>query len=261
MKNIDSVQTKYNYIFGIILCLVMLSVFSAINVTLAWLTFRKDLDNTDTPSNIGVVDFKVYKNNQEIEIEDGVYTITCDKEDLYNSAFINIRNVGTISAIIRFEMNIYYINAEGIKTNIHSGDVTNIALNENFVDVFAGNASNTIYSGAIYYNKVFEPYNINGVDVTDNIMWVLEDFTFENSYNHKEETIYVDISNVSMIAYTGNIYKKIYQYTNPGEDWSDETTLQNIFSRMSDAEMPVAGKNAFAYGSITTLPEEFIAYR
>ena len=145
MKNIDSVKTKYNYIFGIIMCVVMLAVFSAVNVTLAWLTFRKDIDNTDTPSSIGFVDFKVYKNNEEIEIDDGVYTIACDKSDLYNSAYINIRNVGNISAIIRFEINVYYKTAGGLKVNVHSSDVDSMALNTDFVDVFAGNESNTIY--------------------------------------------------------------------------------------------------------------------
>ena len=241
--------------------MVMLAVFSAINVTLAWLTFRKDIDNTDTPSSIGFVDFKVYQDNVEVVDDEGVYTITCDKDDLYNSAYINIRNVGNISAIIRFEINVYYKTAGGLKVNVLSGDVASIALNEDFVDVFAGNASNTIYSGAVYYNKVFEPYNINGVDVADNIMWVLEDFTMSNSYTHSEEVFYVDISNVSMIAYTGNIYKKIYQYTNPGEDWTDPEILEVIFTRMGTLEMPEAGKNAFAYGDIADLPENFTAYR
>ena len=55
--------------------MVMLAVFSAINVTLAWLTFRKDIDNTDTPSSIGFVDFKVYQDNTEVIDDEGVYTI------------------------------------------------------------------------------------------------------------------------------------------------------------------------------------------
>ena len=90
---------------------------------------------------------------------------------------------------------------------------------------------------------------------------VLEDFTMSNSYTHSEEVFYVDISNVSMIAYTGNIYKKIYQYTNPGEDWTDPEILEVIFTRMGTLEMPEAGKNAFAYGDIADLPENFTAYR
>lgn len=241
--------------------MVILSIFSAITVTFAWLTYREDIDNSDTPSSIGFVDFAVYKNNEAVSDNNGIYTITCDKENLYNSAYINIRNTGNISAIIRFELNIYYKNIDGLKVNLHSSNVSSIALNEDMIDVFAGNASNTIYSGAIFYNKVLEPYNINGVDVADNIFWVLEDFTLDAGYAHEAETFYVDISNVSMIAYTGNIYKKIYQYTRPGEDWSDATTLSTIFSRMSTAEMPEKGKNAFAYGDIADLPDEFIAYR
>ena len=66
LVGIPFVDSKCSYILGLVIG-IMLAVFSAVNVTLAWLTFRKDIDNTDTPSSIGFVDFKVYKNNEEIK--------------------------------------------------------------------------------------------------------------------------------------------------------------------------------------------------
>jgi hypothetical protein len=238
----------------------MLCVFGAIDVTLAWLKYRRDVDNTTTPSSIGFVDFEIYKANTKINGTNGVYTIQCDSSGFYRSSHISIRNVGNISALLRFEMSIYYMDGTN-KCNLQSNHVDSIGLNSEMVDVYAGNDVVTIYSGAVYYNNIIQPYNINGVNVADNIVSILTDFNMVAGFSANVETFYVDITNVSMIAYTGNIYKKIYQYTRPGEDWSEEGVLDTIFGRMLDAEMPTAGKNAFAYGKIYDLPDEFIAYR
>lgn len=242
------------------ICVVMLCIFGALDVTLAWLKYRVDIDNTATPSNIGFVDFEIYKGDTKIEGTDGVYTIQCDSSGFYRSAHLSIRNVGDISALLRLEMSIYYLEGTN-KCNLQSNHVDSIGLNADMVNQYAGNDMVTIYSGAIYYNKVMQPYNINGVDVTNNSVDLLTDFNMVAGFDGNAEEFYIDITNVSMIAYTGNIYKKIYEYTQAGEDWSDSATLDTIFSRMPEAEMPLKGKNAFAYGKIYDLPSEFIAYR
>ena len=260
MRESSWVKTKYDYIFGMIALVVLVSVFTAVSITLAWLRYMESIDNTETPSNIGIVDFKVYKDSDEITINNGVYTIPCTGTGYLKSAGLKIYNTGTIDALIRFEMNIYYINGSNQKISLLSSDIDSIVMDSNLIDTFP-TVGVSIYSGAVYYNRQIVPYVIEGQNVASNILNVLESFTLRDSSVLVDKTFFVDITNVSMIAYSGNIYKKISQYTLDGEDWTNPTDMANIMGRIPNAEMPDEGKNAFAYVDIATLPTGFDAYK
>jgi len=213
---------------------VVLSFCVLVGSVVAWLTRTYSYNDNDTV--IGSVEMKIYRNNEEItgsvsEI-DGVTKWRCNTPfqitggSLTRSDIgLTMRNVGTIDALVRATISIYYIDdydnpatdtdkRPAILVNTTPTESGTIKLTtNNWVYALAG--SNAVAAGYMFYSTPLSPYIIrepnagtgytetvvpgNNVDIID---------SFEVSESQKNTVFYIDVT-LDAVAYDGNIYKKI----------------------------------------------------
>lgn len=261
-----SKKSGYKVSFIVILTVVVLSFCLLVGSVIAWFTQTYNYNNTDNV--IGSVEMKIYRNNEEIvgtvsEI-DGVtkwranvpFQITGDTLTRSDIG-LTMRNVGTIDALVRATINIYYLDdysSPQSNTNKRSAILVNSTPTEhgtiklttsNWVYDLAGN--NNVAVGYLFYSTPLSPYVIkqpnagntgfedvvrpaNNVDIID---------SFEVSQSQKNTVFYIDIT-IDAVAYDGNIYKKIE---------NGQTDIDNI---------PVY---ALPFGTKESLPDSWEAWK
>lgn len=226
---------RYKISFIVILTMVVLSFCMLIGSVIAWFTQTYNYDNSQNV--IGSVDVKIYRNNEEIvgtisEI-DGVtkwranipFQITggsLTRSDIG----LTMRNVGTIDALVRATINIYYLDdysnpsldsykRSAILVDTAPTDHGTIKLTtSNWVYDLAG--SNAVAAGNMFYKTPLSPYSIKqpnasntgfeDVIIPGNNVEIID--SFEVSESQKNTVFYIDIT-IDAVAYDGNIYKKI----------------------------------------------------
>lgn len=255
---------KYRLSFIVVLVLVVLCSCLLIGTVAAWLT--RTYSYSDSDNQIGSVDMRLYNNNVEITgttTEDGGVTKwTCAGPFELSGGLLNrsvnltLRNLGTIDALVRVTISIYYIddfdNASADTDKrvalLTSSEPTvhgTIKLNTtNWVYAFP---SQTVASGNMFYSTKLAPYitrtpdpsgtgvvetpvAANNIKIVDNILV---------SSSQRDTTFYMDVT-VDAVAYDGNIYKKIE---------NNETGVNDI---------PVY---ALPFGKKESLPESWEAWK
>lgn len=217
-------------IIAVVLIVVLLSSCALIGSLIAWLT---DEDVITDPNEIviGSVDFEIYNNGTKIttvkSTSDGtspneVSTTTSSAVAITGNSTIRdvgitIRNTGTVAAIMRVSLRVYYMSGTTKIACILKDDGftldNQIAIdNTNWVNRLAQN--NQVASGYTYYNKVIQPYTISqlnsdGDRVTQNItaneVELMQEILVPESM--KDTTYYIELT-VEGVAHAGNIYQE-----------------------------------------------------
>ena len=221
----------YKRAFIVVLIAVLLSSCVFIGSLLAWLT---DFDEFESEGvlEIGKVDFEIYtknSSNQYVELttivdnSTGVTVAqTAQPLEITGSTTIRnftlaVRNTGTVEAIMRATLQIYYEDDNGVKTTCLLADTFTLdnqisITNTDWVNDFANN--NAVASGYTYYNNVIEPYVISSVDSegtivnetqADHEVNILTQILVPEAM--KSKTYYVTVR-IDGVAHAGNIYQE-----------------------------------------------------
>lgn len=243
-------SNKFNSAFLITLIVVVLCSCVIIGSVLAWL--KIDYVRESEGVEIGTVDVGAYHNSTLI-VDDS--PIILSGGNTVRNAGITIKNTGTIDALTRVTIRMYYYEStdNGKDTNPINLIIGNPTTNTNFISFDSDNngsneglsnvtwlttfPGNLVVAGDMYCNQRVEPYVINGADVAINELPLIS--TFRVSEALKNTEIYIDIK-VDSCAYAGNIYKKIY---------NNETTSEDI------------PYYAYPFGAYENLPAGWIAWR
>ncbi|MGN0960589.1 MAG: hypothetical protein ACI4PF_00150 [Christensenellales bacterium] len=222
-------QDRYRKSFIIVLIVVLLSSCIFIGSVLAWLQQNTTRESIDTIT-LGEVDFEIYNGTTKISsiksTASGVTTIGATQElevsgtSTIRTVNLSIRNTGTIDAIMRVTLSIYFKDNYNNKVALVLKDIpsadTEIAIqNDGWVNDF----KDDVTSGYTYYNNVINPYTIRRVinnedgtqtitsqDVTANAVSVLTQLLLPNSMS---TTKYYITLTVEGVAYKGNIYQEL----------------------------------------------------
>ena len=256
---------KYGVSFIVVLIAVVLCFCLLIGSVSAWL-IRK-YDSSDSNNTIGSVDVRLYASGQEItgtmeEIE-GVMRWSCNTPYAITGGQLNrgnigltIRNVGTIDALVRATVRVFYIRNNMYPVTEPSNQA--VAIISEATPMVAGmiNISTedwirdfpvaSVAAGEMFYSTKVAPYmsreqssggsftetpdNNNDISIIDSIIV---------STPQIDTTFYVSVT-IDAVAYDGNIYKKIE---------NGETTLDDI---------PVY---ALPFGTKESLPETWEAWK
>lgn len=249
-------KSKYNFAFVIVLITVVLCSCFIISITISWLTRLYNFENNT--NQIGSIDIRLYANGTEVT---GTYTTTEDvttwecnqpyeivgNTNIRDNINLTMRNLGTIDALVRATINIYYLEGTNKRTVLlSSGTPTNkgdISLdNAGWINDFP---SPTVACGYVFYNSKVQPYynktlngeNIVSTPVLDNEISIINQILVSDL--DKNVTFYVDVT-LDAIAYDGNIYKKIEN------------------NQTSPTDIPVY---ALPFGTKESLPELWTAWR
>ena len=259
-------KDKYKFSYIVLLIVVLLSFCMLVGSVVAWLT--RTYSYRDNDNLIGSVEMKIYRNNQEItgtvsEI-DGVTKWRCNTPYVVNAGTLTrnnigltMRNVGTVDALVRVTLSIYYIDDyDNVLTETDKRPAILVSNSptlkgtiklstENWVYDFAGDGA--VATGYMYYDTKLSPYsirvpNVSGPGYTTSVV-ASNDISiinqFEVSEVQKNTIFYIDIT-VDAVAYDGNIYKKIE---------NGET---------SNSDIPVY---ALPFGKKESLPESWEAWK
>ena len=270
-------KADYKVSFLIVVIVVLLSSCIFIGTVLAWLK-DSETHSTENTLKLGYVDFDIVANDASIatiktnlptiEGADPVVRIQTAQPiaisglgTILDNIGLEIRNTGTISAIIRVTLQIYYEDANGnrvallFKANPTADNEIAIETGSTkWIDDFKDNVS----VGYTYYNEQVNPYNIKSIthnadgtqsittrEVDEHAVSVLEQILIPQSVVNRENktTYYVSIT-VDGVAYSGNIY----QETKAKNDNDDNTSYQ----------IPV---EAYPFGLPSTLPTNWTAWQ
>lgn len=221
-------QDGYKKSFIIVLIVVLLSSCIFIGSVLAWL--QQDITRDSGNNSLGTVDFEIYSGSTKISsiksTANGVTTTGTSKElaitgsSTIRPVNLTIRNTGTIDAIIRVTLSIYYKDENGQNVALILQDTPNVynginIQNDGWVNDFKDNVT----SGYVYYNKVINPYtikrvntmedgtqNITSQDISANAVPVVTQLLLPSA--KASETYYITIT-VEGVAYKGNIYQEL----------------------------------------------------
>ncbi len=258
MKTIE--DRSYKKVFIAVLMVVLLSCCFLVGTVLAWLT-DEDVHRSEGIIEIGAVDFDIYNGSTKIttvkhnSTSTGaitVNTVSQPVEVLGGSTIRNIdltiRNTGTVSALMRITLSIYYLDDNGDKcpcivatTSTFDNHIS--ITNTGWVSDFSDSAT----TGYAYYNSQINPYtirtphNLTGEvttqDVTAHAVPVLTQILVPDS--KKNQTYYIEVIQVDGVAYSGNIY-------------------QEDIHKDGEYDVPVT---AYPFGHVDDLPEEWTAWR
>ena len=236
MENIK--EKKYYKAFIAVLMIVLLSCCVFVGTVLAWLT-DEDIHKTVDIIEIGAVDFDIYhsgapitslKHNSTSNSAIVVSPTSRALEVLGGSTIRNIdltiRNTGTVSAIMRVTLAIYYIDENGDRcpcilaessTFDNHISITNSGWVNDFSNINNGNeASNTAATGYTYYNSQIHPYTIRTAhnltgeiteqNVTAHEVPVITQMLVPES--KKNLSYFIEVIQVDGVAYAGNIYQE-----------------------------------------------------
>lgn len=257
---INTQEKKYKSAFIVVLIVVLLSSCIFIGSVLAWLT-DKDTHGSEGIIEIGAVDFDIYNGDTKVTTikknSDGVtvvdtnsYILELEGGSTIRNIDLTIRNTGTVSAIMRVTMSIYYYDDYGYKcpcilstTSTFDNHIS--ITNTGWVNDFEGNVS----SGYAYYNSQINPYTIRTAhsvtgeitsqDITANAVSVITQILVPET--QKDRTYYLDLIRVDGVAYFGNIYQEDADNAVGGE-----------------YDVPVT---AYPFGGIEDIPESWTAWK
>ncbi len=211
------------YVVAISLVLVL---FSGIFLTYAWLKTSITVTNdssganpiTDPTTHLGSVDVEIWYGGNKVSREDNnSITITCSGSTATRTMNLAVRNMGTVDALVRATISIYYLDANNNKVTyllLNSPTAENqcAITNTGWVNNLAGN--NVVVSGYMFYNDRVHPYKEKDVDHTANggVVNAAHEVTIISQVvldsGSATKTFYIDVK-VDACAYAGNIYQKI----------------------------------------------------
>ena len=226
-----SVRSKSKISFIIVLISVVLAFCVLVGTVSAWLT--KEYNPRSEDNEIGEVKVELYHNNVKIE---GTYTEVegvshweCKTpyeipagSDIRDNINLTMRNNGTIDALVRATISIYYLDANDNKVLLLVVTDTPTGNNTCKLDttswVYDMASDNGVAGGYMYYNDQLSPYTyreiesdtpggeITEVTVPANEKSILNALRVSPTLSDK--TLFVDVT-LDAIAYTGNIYYKM----------------------------------------------------
>lgn len=229
----------YKKAFLVVLIVVLLSSCIFIGTIVAWL---KDSEERSSSGNItlGTVDFEIYNGNTKLTTiksnyngsvrESAATPLEISGTTRLRSLDLKIRNVGTVSAIIRVTLQIYYVDSNGnfVTLFLHNDPTLdnqiNIVQGEDWINDFKETVS-----GYSYYNQQVNPYTVKTINydedtgdaiitseaVTANAVSVLSQILTPES--KATQTYYVSIA-VDGVAYSGNIYQELKDKADSGDN-------------------------------------------
>lgn len=257
-------KEKYKLSFLVVLTVVVLCSCVLFGSVLAWLT--RTYTHSDDDNLIGSVELAIFANGTEVtgstSVVEGKTTWVCNtpyqitgNTTLRNNINLKIRNTGTIDAIVRATINIYYIDDYDDQTTDTDKRPLLIASTTPTVNGTANlDSTNWIYDfpsptvacGYMFYNQKLSPYVLRDPGDLDSVaestvpaneVSIINQILLSES--QKDVTIYIDLT-VEAVAYAGNIYKKIE---------NNQTTA---------ADIPV---HALPFGLKEELPDSWTAWR
>ena len=253
-------QGKYKIALTVVLVVVLLTCCLFTGSLLAWLK-DTDLSNTSDDVEIGSVDFEIYNGNTKLT------TIRNSSDEVVNlstsqplevsgttqtrNVDLKIRNTGTVSAIVRVTLTVYFENENGVRSVCLLSNTPTLfnqigLSNDGWVNDFAPGVA----MGYSYYNSQIKPYSIRSLDsngdtiVTDkpeNAVSVLTQILASGAATNT--TYYIDVS-VEGVAYSGNIYQ-------------EEADRDAGF----DYDIPPEGAGVYPFGKLENIPEEWTAWQ
>lgn len=259
---------QYKITFAVVLVVVLLTSCVFVGSVLAWLQER------ETPSSIGnisigEVEFEIYNGDTKITTDkknkDGIISAAANplaidvsgSSNIIDLSSLKIRNIGTIPAIMRVQISIYYVHNNNNVALLLSDNVNLIGNqieidNSTWVNDFAG-ASETFLgstSGYSYYNSKINPYIIRTLDENDeivesdpieaNAVSVINKIRLPDLAIRPATTYYISLS-VEGVSYSGNIYKEESEGIN--------------------GDIPAEGVRVYPFGIPEGLPEEWTAWQ
>lgn len=247
-------KSKLN-MFWIALLLLVVLCSCLILSTLSWLL--QTYNFVDENSNIGKIEVAIYADGSKVTgtttVVDGVTRWQCNSPYVVSSGSVlrtlnlKCRNEGTIDAILRATISIYYMEGTNKSTAliVSTTPTTSGTINLDTTNWVKQFPSETVACGYMFLNSKLEPYTTKTIN----------DGTISSSTNangeipiinqilvseaQKNVVFYVDVT-LDAVAYSGNIYKKI-------ED-----------GQTTPADIPVY---AYPFGTKETLPSAWTAWR
>ena len=226
-------KEQYKFSFLIVLIVVVLCSCLLFGSVLAWLT--RDYTYSDDDNLIGSVEMKIFANGTEVTgtttTVEGKTTWVCNSpyeiaggNTNRDNINLKIRNTGTIDALVRATINIYYIDDydnQATDTDKRPLLITaNTPTVKGTANLYSSNwiydfVSPTVACGYMFYNSRLSPYvlrepgDLDGVStsiVSSNEIDVISQILVSES--QKNTTLYIDLT-IEAVACDGNIYKKI----------------------------------------------------
>ena len=247
-------KSKLNIVWIALLLLVVLCSCLILS-TLSWLL--KTYNYFDENSNIGKIEVAIYADGTKVTgttvEEGGVTRWQCNSPyvvssgNVLRSLNLKCRNEGTIDALVRATISIYYMEGTNKSTALIVSTTPTISgtINLDTTNWIKQFPSETVACGYMFLNSKLEPYTTNTINdgtitpstnANGEISIVNQILVSEAQ---KDVVFYVDVT-LDAVAYSGNIYQKI-------ED--GETT---------SADIPVY---AYPFGTKETLPSAWTAWR
>jgi len=255
-------EKKFYKLFLVVLIVVLLSSCIFVGTVLAWLT-DEDVFYTENIIDIGSVDFEIYSGTTRLTTVK--HNATSSSAIIVNSTSsplaiaggstirnvdLTIRNTGTVSAIIRVTLSIYYIDDNGDRcpcilaaSSTYDNHIS--ISNSGWVNDFP----DSVTTGYTYYNSQIEPYTLRTYDeandsivtqdITANAVPVITQILVPDS--KIDQTYYIEVVQVDGVAYPGNIYQEDLDKTQTG-----------IY------EIPVT---AYPFGHIEDIPASWDAWK
>ena len=224
--------SRIKAIMAIVLVVVLLSCCVLVGSLVAWLTDEDTISTNPGDIVIGHVDFDIYNGSTKITSykstadgldPDDISTATSNVVELTGSnaiknVNIKIRNTGTVAAIMRVTLKVYFLNDDDqmqvclIRTGSTFTDDKQIVIdNSGWVNMFNGDVA----VGYTFYNDVIQPYTISHLDssgnkvsqtVTANEVSLMTSILVPDSMKAKKYYISLTIDGV---AHSGNIYQEL----------------------------------------------------
>lgn len=215
-------RSKYQLQFLAVLILVVLVSCTLVGTVYAWLKWERT-DSSDSGLKIGEVDISIYADgtklttNTSSHLNGGNWACAnayhVSGTGTTRNLDLKVRNTGTIDAILRATIRVYYKNNNQVTYLLSDTASTNavggvaIAMQ---TDGWYRNlsANNGIAGGYMFLNDKLEPYILNGETNSSGEIAIISTITLPAGCESHD--IYVSVT-VDAVSYSGNIYKKIYE--------------------------------------------------
>ena len=267
------IEHRHRVSFIVLLVTVVLVTCVLVGSVFAWLkrNYTRDSEGLE----LGTVAVEIYANGTNVthttEHKDGTtwecaspYSIPTGGTT--RNLSLTIRNTGTVDALIRATIRVYIVDGNNNivcllgTPQIMPSSAPMIAMNTTgWYQALPQN--NQVASGYMYLSEKLEPYTLNGETSSAREIPIISQITVPAGYENTE--ILVSVT-VDAVAYSGNIYKKIYEnsasnltkVTLEGESRAyttftmpDEDFLRDLYPSGTTNLIPVP---AFPFGS--TIP-------
>lgn len=208
--------------FIIILVTLVLVVCVLVGSVLAWLKKDYSHDSGDDNLEIGTVAVEIYADGNNV-----THTTSHENGNSWSCASpysiptgstsrrlsLKIRNTGTVDILVRATIRVYSVDSNNnIVYLLGSPEVLTtgaVKINMNTSGWYQSlGADNGVATGDLYLNERLEPYVLNGESSKTREIPIITDITVPTGYESKQ--ILVSVT-VDAVAYSGNIYKKIYE--------------------------------------------------